>query len=58
MRTEQVALQVMENMVNDLMYVYELDREVAERTACTIIKNPQLALELEAIVREKRALGA
>ncbi len=57
MNIEQVATQVLENIISDLMYAYELDREVAERTACTIIRNPQLALELEAVVREKRALG-
>lgn len=57
MRTEQVALQVMENMVSDLMYAFELDRELAERVAITALHNPQMAVELEQVVRNKRALG-
>jgi hypothetical protein len=57
MNIEQLATQVLENIISDLMYAYELDRELAERISFTVIKNPQLAVELETVVRNKRALG-
>lgn len=57
MNIEQAALQVLENMVCDLMYAFELDRELAERVAITALNHPQMAIELEQAVKNKRALG-
>lgn len=58
MNIEALAIQVLENIVNDLMFVdNELDRDTAERIACVVIRNPRLAVELESKVRDKRALG-
>lgn len=57
MKAETLAIQVLENIISDLMYGYDLDRELAERVACTVIRSPKLALELETAVKNKRALG-
>jgi len=57
MKAETLAIQVLENIISDLMYGYDLDRELAERVACTVIRSPKLALELEMAVKNKRALG-
>ena len=57
MNIKAIVTQVLENIINDLMYGYGLDRELAERVACTVIRNPKLAAELETAVKNKRALG-
>lgn len=57
MNIEQVASQVMENIISDLMYGFNLDRQLAERVACTVMLNPKIAIELETAVRNKRLLG-
>lgn len=49
--------QIIENMVSDLMYAFDIERELAERVVGTVIRNPKLALELETAVKVKRALG-
>lgn len=58
MNIEALAAQVLENIISDLMYGYNLDRQLAERVACTVIRNPKLAVELETAVKNKRALGS
>lgn len=57
MNIEKMVEQVIENMINDLMYAFDLDRELAERVVGTVIHNPKMAVELETAVKAKRALG-
>ena len=54
---DQMITQVLENMVNDLMYAFDIERELAERVMGTVLRNPKLAMELETAVKAKRALG-
>ena len=57
MNMDQMITQVLENMVNDLMYAFDIERELAERVMGTVLRNPKLAMELETAVKAKRALG-
>lgn len=54
MKIEIIASQVMENIIADLMFAFDLDRNLAERISCTVICNPKLAVELEEAVKNKR----
>lgn len=58
MNIEQIAMQVMENVINDLMYAFEMDRQLAERMAGTVMRNPKMAVELETLVKQKKMLGS
>lgn len=58
MNIEQIATQVMENVINDLMYAFEMDRQLAERMAGTVMRNPKMAVELETLVKQKKMLGS
>lgn len=57
MSMDQMITQALENIVNDLMYAFDIERELAERVMGTVLRNPKLAMELEAAVKAKRALG-
>ena len=52
-----IAQMVMDQVINDLKYAFDIDQNLAEKVACTVIRNPQMAVELEQAVKSKRALG-
>jgi len=57
MNIEKMAEQMLESMISDLMYAYDLDRDLAEKVVGTIIRYPSIIVEVETAVRNKRSLG-
>lgn len=57
MNIEKMAEQMLESMISDLMYAYDLDRDLAEKVVGTIIRYPSIIVEVETVVKNKRSLG-
>lgn len=48
-----------EDLIKDIMFVFpEVSLQTAERTAATFIRNPNMLVELDEMVKDKRHLSS
>lgn len=46
--------QVLESIISDVIFLFGVDRDIAEKVTATFIKNPKMLIELEQRVKLKR----